>query len=215
MLAIRLHLRHYLLHSQRQPRNMKFTVKSAPTLIFVLMIFSAANAWIKVSPSRSAYGIARRTSTSLEMASTGERQKLYASNELTNVILFDGVCNFCNKWVDIMLQLDTGKKFKFCALQSPKGKELLQEIGKSADDISTVVLIKSLGKREAYYKSDAVLKVVEQMGLPLYAASAVGATIPLFIRNGLYNEVAANRYSFLGKRDICRCADPEYFDRFI
>lgn len=128
-------------------------------------------------------------------AGAGERQSLYASNELSNIILFDGVCNFCNKWVDIMLQLDTGKKFKFCALQSPKGKELLQEIGKDANDISTVVLIKSLGKREAYYKSDAVLKVIEQLGLPLYAASAIGSTLPLFIRNGMYNEVAANRYN--------------------
>ena len=114
-----------------------------------------------------------------------------------------------------MLKLDTGKKFKFCALQSPKGKELLQEIGKDADDISTVVLIKSLGKKEAYYKSDAVLKVVEQLGLPQSVASAVGTKIPLFIRNGLYNEVAANRYNFLGKREVCRCADPEFADRFI
>jgi predicted DCC family thiol-disulfide oxidoreductase YuxK len=154
-------------------------------------------------------------SSSPNMISTGERQSLYASNELSNIILFDGVCNFCNKWVDIMLQLDTGKKFKFCALQSPKGKELLQEIGKNADDISTVVLIKSLGKKEAYYKSDAVLKVVEQLGIPLYAASIVGSTIPLFIRNGMYNEVAANRYNFLGKREICRCADPNFSDRFM
>ena len=184
-------------------------------LLLVLMKLSAVNAWTRAAPLRRVPEVTRRTCSSLNMASDGERQRLYASNELTNVILFDGVCNFCNKWVDIMLQLDTDKKFKFCALQSPKGKELLQEIGKSADDISTVVLIKSLGKREAYYKSDAVLKVVEQMGLPLYAASAVGATIPLFIRNGLYNEVAANRYSFLGKRETCRCADPEYSDRFI
>ena len=194
---------------------MRVFITTPLSFIIVLMFLFTANAWTKAVPLKSASAVMRRTSTSLKLASDGERQRLYASNELTNVILFDGVCNFCNKWVDIMLQLDTGKKFKFCALQSPKGKELLLEIGKSADDISTVVLIKSLGKREAYYKSDAVLKVVEQMGLPLYAASAVGATIPLFIRNGLYNEVAANRYSFLGKREICRCADPEYSDRFI
>ena len=183
-------------------------------LCLVLMMFSTASAFARSRPATLS-GLTRRTCSSLNMASDGERQKLYASNELSNIILFDGVCNFCNKWVDIMLQLDTGKKFKFCALQSPKGKELLQEIGKNADDISTVVLIKSLGKREAYYKSDAVLKVVEQLGLPLYAASAVGSTIPLFIRNGLYNEVAANRYNFLGKREQCRCADANYADRFI
>ena len=184
-------------------------------LLIVAMLLPSASAFSRIIPSRTLSKLSSRTFTTKPIAATSERQMLYASNELSNIILFDGVCNFCNKWVDIMLQLDTGKKFKFCALQSPKGKELLLEIGKNADDISTVVLIKSLGKKEAYYKSDAVLKVVEQLGLPLMAASAVGSTIPLFIRNGLYNEVAANRYNFLGKREQCRCADPEYMDRFL
>ena len=38
-----------------------------------------------------------------------------------NVILFDGVCNFCNTWVDLLLRLDTEGKFKLCALQSENG----------------------------------------------------------------------------------------------
>jgi predicted DCC family thiol-disulfide oxidoreductase YuxK len=184
-------------------------------LLVVAMMLSSVSAFTRAIPTRAISKLSQRTFATKPIAAISERQMLYASNELSNIILFDGVCNFCNKWVDIMLQLDTGKKFKFCALQSPKGKELLLEIGKNADDISTVVLIKSLGKKEAYFKSDAVLKVVEQLGLPLMAASAVGSTIPLFIRNGLYNEVAANRYNFLGKRELCRCADPEYMDRFI
>ena len=189
---------------------------SAVSASLVVLMLSTTSAWVRTLPVRGASTFNRRSCTSQSMSSVGgDRQALYAANELSNIILFDGVCNFCNKWVDIMLQLDTGKKFKFCALQSPKGKELLQEIGKDADDISTVVLIKSIGKREAYYKSDAVLKVVEQLGLPLFVASAVGSTIPLPIRNGLYNEVAKNRYNFLGKREACRCADPEYMDRFI
>ena len=40
---------------------------------------------------------------------------------MSNVILFDGVCNFCNAWVDLLLRLDTEKKFKLCALQSENG----------------------------------------------------------------------------------------------
>jgi predicted DCC family thiol-disulfide oxidoreductase YuxK len=134
---------------------------------------------------------------------------------LRNVILFDGVCVFCNTWVDLLLRLDTKKQFKFAALQSPKGRELLTSIGRSADDISTVVLVKNAATGEAYYKSKAVLKVVEQMGLPLFLASAVGSAIPPFIRDGVYDGVANNRYSLMGKRDTCRCADPTYSDRFL
>lgn len=204
-------------HSQTDPfsRTMQLLRFKALASSLLLIMLSTASAWVRTLPVRGVSAISRRSCTSQSMSSVGDRQALYAANELSNIILFDGVCNFCNKWVDIMLTLDTGKKFKFCALQSPKGKELLQEIGKDADDISTVVLIKSIGKREAYYKSDAVLKVVEQLGLPLFVASAVGSTIPLSIRNGMYNEVAKNRYNFLGKRELCRCADPEYMDRFI
>ena len=186
-----------------------------PTLLLAFLMLTRVSALMTPSSRVSVTAFSRRLLSTQALGAVGERQALYARNELSNIILFDGVCNFCNTWVDIMLKLDTGKKFKFCALQSPKGKELLQEIGKDADDISTVVLIKSLGKKEAYYKSDAVLKVVEQLGLPQSVASAVGTKIPLFIRNGLYNEVAANRYNFLGKREICRCADPEFADRFI
>jgi predicted DCC family thiol-disulfide oxidoreductase YuxK len=134
---------------------------------------------------------------------------------LTNIILYDGVCNFCNAWVDILLRLDSEKKFRFCALQSPKGKELLQAIGRNADDISSVVLIKSLDSKEAYVKSDAVLKVAEQLGVGLYMTSILGSMIPSFVRDGLYDTVANNRYKLLGKRDKCRCSDPTLFDRFI
>jgi predicted DCC family thiol-disulfide oxidoreductase YuxK len=148
-------------------------------------------------------------------ASTGRRTQTAIDNVLTNVILFDGVCNFCNTWVDILLRLDTQKRFRFCALQSPKGQELLQTIGKDANDISSVVLVKSLASKEAYFKSDAVLKVCEQLGLGFYMTSVLGSIIPPVIRNGMYDGVADNRYRILGKREACRCTDESLSDRFL
>jgi predicted DCC family thiol-disulfide oxidoreductase YuxK len=65
-----------------------------------------------------------------------------------NIVLYDGVCNFCNKWVDILLKLDSQKQFTFSALQSDKGKELLEAIGKNKNDISSVVFIKELGEKK-------------------------------------------------------------------
>lgn len=139
-----------------------------------------------------------------------------ASDELSNVVLFDGMCNFCNKWVDILLKLDTGKKVKFCPAQSAKGREYLIQIGRNADELSTVVLIKSFkGHQHVYLKSDAVLKVMEQLGLFWYLFSYLNLILPSFLRNGVYDLVAKNRYSILGKRDMCRCGDVNYSDRFI
>jgi predicted DCC family thiol-disulfide oxidoreductase YuxK len=133
------------------------------------------------------------------------------------VILFDGVCNFCNAWVDILLRLDTAGRFKFAPLQSTIGQSLLVSMGRRADDISSVVLIDQK-LNVCYDKSDCVLKVVETTlgGLPgRLAADAATSLVPLPIRNRLYDTVAENRYQFMGRRDECRCGDPRYGDRFL
>jgi predicted DCC family thiol-disulfide oxidoreductase YuxK len=93
-------------------------------------------------------------------------------------------------------------------------------IGKEKDDISTVVLIKSLTKDNAgsvdvYYRSDAVLQVVEQLGVAGSVAANVLTNLPLLTRDKIYNGVATNRYNILGQKKECRCSDPVYADRFL
>ena len=131
------------------------------------------------------------------------------------IILFDGVCNFCNTWVDLLLRLDTKGVYKLTPLQSKLGQSLLQSIGKDANDISSIVLIEQDGKT-FYTKSDCVLQVVSQLGLPFEVGmNVVKLTVPPFLRDTIYDTIAENRYNLLGKRDVCRSGDPIYFDRFI
>ena len=141
-----------------------------------------------------------------------------------DVILYDGVCNFCNSWVNLLLRIDVQKKFRFAPLQSQTGQALLVSIGKQADDISSVVLVKRVntktgGQRqrpEYYDKSLCVLKVVEELGpVAALASRAALAAVPESIRDGMYDMVAENRYKLMGKRDECRCSDPEFADRFL
>lgn len=150
-------------------------------------------------------------------------------DKYNNVILFDGVCNFCNTWVDLLLRLDVNEKFKFAPLQSNIGQQLLQAIGKEPDDISSVILIQqskqpkqssSMNKDkmqlESYDKSLCVLKVVQDLG-PIGSIFSRSARLilPKRFRDGIYDTVATNRYNLMGKRDVCRSGDPKYFDRFI
>lgn len=135
-----------------------------------------------------------------------------------NLILFDGVCNFCNGWVDTVLRLDPKGKFKFTALQSPTGQQVLEKLGKQPDDLSSVVYVRLLDdeKQEAFFKSDAALKVAEDLGIPSFLVSTVQAGLPLSLRNSAYDMVAENRYNLLGKRDVCRLeTSRQYADRFI
>lgn len=132
-----------------------------------------------------------------------------------DVILYDGVCNFCNTWVDILLRLDVQKKFRFASLQSPIGRDLLVSIDKQADDISSVVLIKA-NTGKSYDKSRCVLKVVEELGpVAMVASRTALQLVPEGVRDGIYDTVAENRYNLMGKRDECRCSDPEFADRFL
>jgi|Transcript_1758 predicted DCC family thiol-disulfide oxidoreductase YuxK len=175
----------------------------------ILMVLSSV--MILRSLGSKSRQITRSTSTNFD-----KLQAANSSDELSNIVLFDGMCNFCNKWVDILLTLDTDKKVKFCPAQSAKGKEYLTKIGRNADELSTVVLIKSFkGHQNVYLKSDAVLKVMAQLGFFWYLFSSINLILPSFLRNGVYDIVARNRYSILGKRAECRCGDINYSDRFI
>jgi predicted DCC family thiol-disulfide oxidoreductase YuxK len=114
-----------------------------------------------------------------------------------------------------MLRIDFQKKFRFAPLQSRVGKDLLVSIGKEADDISSVVLVKrSTG--ESFDKSRCVLKVVEELGpLAKIVSSTALNVVPEELRDAVYDTVAENRYNLMGKRDECRCSDPEFSDRFL
>jgi predicted DCC family thiol-disulfide oxidoreductase YuxK len=134
------------------------------------------------------------------------------------VILFDGVCNMCNSAVNLSLDWDKGGKLRFAALQSNVGRALLAANGRSADDISSIVLVTSDG---AYVKSDAILKITEELTpfslLPLKPAAALARlVVPKILRDVIYDGVADNRYSVMGKRDECRLdSDGEFENRFV
>mmetsp|Transcript_29565 Transcript_29565/g.66754 ORF Transcript_29565/g.66754 Transcript_29565/m.66754 type:complete len:211 (+) Transcript_29565:47-679(+) len=134
------------------------------------------------------------------------------------VILFDGVCNLCNNAVNLALDWDPKGKLRFSALQSDVGRSLLQAHGRAADDISSIVLVRTDG---AYTKSDAILGISEELNplpfVPMKPLSRLASgLVPQFLRDLIYDGVADNRYSIMGIRDECRFdADGEFDDRFV
>ena len=120
------------------------------------------------------------------------------------IILFDGVCNFCNRWVTFVLDNDPDGLFCFASLQSSRGRELLQSCGRSADDLSTVVVIDRDGS--FYTQSSAALRVgqvLQRPALNVLASSLV--SVPAPVRDGVYRLVAENRWrpSSLHPTDPC------------
>ena len=113
------------------------------------------------------------------------------------VILFDGVCNFCNRWVSFVLDNDPDGAFAFASLQSDAGRELLSQCGRDDSDLSTFVVIDSTG---FHTQSSAALRVAATLEKPaLNMLSTAFTPVPLVLRDSLYRVVANNRYSILGK----------------
>ncbi|MER0438323.1 thiol-disulfide oxidoreductase DCC family protein [Emticicia sp. W12TSBA100-4] len=131
-------------------------------------------------------------------------------------ILFDGVCNFCNASINFIIDRDSKGIFKFAALQSEIGQELLKEFGlKTSDSESrTFDSIVAIEGDKVYQKSDAALEIARRMD-GIWKIFYVFKIIPTFLRNPIYDLVARNRYRIFGRTDACRIPTPELKARFL
>lgn len=126
------------------------------------------------------------------------------------VILFDGVCNLCNGFVNFLIDQDTNEQFKFASLQSSFGEDILKKNNLSTDDYQSVLV---LDNDELFTKSSAIFKVIER--LPKWRWLRIFKVLPSFILDVIYGLIAKNRYRIFGKQDSCRLPTPELRDRFL
>ena len=127
------------------------------------------------------------------------------------IVFFDGVCNLCNWSVDFILKRDPKKIFRFVSLQSKVASDLLEMEGVHAHNMRTIILLKN-GK--TFYQSNAILEIVRQLTAP-WPLLYVFKLVPRFVRDGLYNLVSKNRYSWFGKRDTCRIPSIDERGQFL
>ncbi len=128
-----------------------------------------------------------------------------------NVILFDGVCNFCNFWVNFIIDRDKNDKFRFASLQSPFGQETLSRLNLPQTDFDTFILLKG---EKHYTSSTAGLRVAKELG-GFFGLLYGLIIIPPFIRNFFYALIAKNRYRFFGREEVCRIPTPETRKKFL
>ena len=128
-----------------------------------------------------------------------------------SLILFDGVCNFCNSSVNFVIDRDRKNIFKFASLQSEAGQKILKDNNLPLNEFNTFLLLE---RGKLYDKSTAALKVTRNLG-GLLKLLYVFIIVPPFIRNFFYNLIARNRYKWFGKKDSCRIPTPKERAKFI
>jgi predicted DCC family thiol-disulfide oxidoreductase YuxK len=119
-----------------------------------------------------------------------------------DVILYDGVCVFCSRWIRFIATHDRDERFRFTAIQSDYGARLARAFGIDPDDPDTNAVIHG---GVAYTKSDGALTVLSS--LTGWRWTRALFVIPKPLRNAVYNLVAKNRYRIFGKYDACFVPD--------
>jgi predicted DCC family thiol-disulfide oxidoreductase YuxK len=130
---------------------------------------------------------------------------------MSAIILFDGVCNFCNGAVNFIIERDRAGYFKFAPLQSEIGEKLLAEHGINKIETDSVVLIED---GRVYTYSTAALRVARKLS-GAWSWFYAFIVVPPFIRDFFYKLFAKYRYRMFGKQDACLLPTPDVRARFL
>jgi predicted DCC family thiol-disulfide oxidoreductase YuxK len=128
------------------------------------------------------------------------------------IILFDGVCNLCDSAVQFVIEHDINDVFRFVALQSELGQEILKHIGIDPKNIDSVILYEP--GIAYYYKSSAAIEIAKNLG-GFWHLGTLFRIIPEGIRNQLYDYIAKNRYKWYGKKETCWIPTKELKSKFL
>jgi predicted DCC family thiol-disulfide oxidoreductase YuxK len=127
------------------------------------------------------------------------------------IILFDGVCNFCNAGVNFVIRQDKKNIFRFAALQSGTGRRLAEQYDLPKKDFDSFILIEN---DKVYNRSSAGLKVFNR--LPWYWKwTQLFSIVPKTVRDAMYDFIARKRYKWFGKKEECMIPTPEVHNRFL
>ncbi|RMG03501.1 MAG: DUF393 domain-containing protein [Acidobacteria bacterium] len=123
------------------------------------------------------------------------------------IVVFDGDCNFCNRFVNFLIARDSKEIFLFANSNSESGKRLKNEF--SVSTIESVIFIEN---DRAYVYSTAVLRIFKNLGFP-WSLLFIFNFIPSAVRDYVYKLFAKNRHKLFTKS--CMLATPEVKKRFL
>ncbi len=137
---------------------------------------------------------------------------LYIVEKSKKIVLFDGVCNLCNGAIQFIIKRDNSDIFRYAALQSDIGKQLVSERNIDISKVDSIILI---DPGVVYYiKSTAALEIGK--GLKGYRTiSSVLLWFPSTLRDIVYDFIARNRYQWYGKKEECMVPSPELKAKFL
>ena len=127
------------------------------------------------------------------------------------IILFDGVCNFCNRAVQIILAHDKKEIYQFASIQSDVAAKLIQQFGLDPKTLNTVILIEG---EHIYIKTAAITKISANLSGWPYLFSFL-KLLPNSFVDFFYDQIAKYRYRLFRKQLNCTMPHKKYINRFL
>ncbi|TLU61080.1 thiol-disulfide oxidoreductase DCC family protein [Thalassotalea litorea] len=128
-----------------------------------------------------------------------------------NIVIFDGICNFCNGAVNFIIERDIHDKYRFASMQSEAGQALIEQYQVNDVGVDTFLLIKS-GK--CYFRTDAALEITKDLK-GFWQLIRTTLILPPQFRDFFYKCFARNRYKLFGRREQCIIPTPEIRNKFL
>ncbi|MEO8201320.1 MAG: DCC1-like thiol-disulfide oxidoreductase family protein [Gemmatimonadota bacterium] len=130
------------------------------------------------------------------------------------ILLYDGLCGFCNTSVQFILGHETRHSLRFAALQGKFAAEVKLR-HPELEEVDSLVWVEGEGADERVtIRSAAALKVVNYMG-GLWKLYLIFALVPVPARDALYNLFARHRHKFFGRYGSCPVPTADVRTRFL
>lgn len=126
------------------------------------------------------------------------------------IILFDGDCNLCNKYINLIIRYDQKDNFRFATIKSQIGQNIIKDLNLINIQEDTLLLIK---KKSIYIKSDAVIRILSCLQFPINILSLI-SLIPRFIRDYFYDIIAKKRKKIFKTKE-CLLPNKKNRERFL
>lgn len=123
---------------------------------------------------------------------------------IKSVVIFDGICNLCNYYVDFILKHERSEELLFTTWQSETGQALIKRHRLETLQPETIIFVKG---NIAYTHSAAILQISDYLKWPVRLSIKFLYIIPRSLRDKVYLYIAKNRYDWFGKTDICRISE--------
>ena len=131
------------------------------------------------------------------------------------VLLYDGLCGFCDGAVQFVLRRDRRGRIRFAALQGEFARTVIARHPELAG-IDSLILVErdATGAERVSVRSEGALRVARYLG-GAWRATALLRAVPRVMRDWAYDTFARNRYRWFRRLEACRVPSPAERDRFV